>query len=166
MPAFSVSRRRLFLHSSRLSSTATRPPGAQQEAQFLDLCTRCGDCIRACPTQIIVSADGGYPSLNFTAGQCTFCLRCVHSCTANALQPSLVGAWQLQAMIGPTCLTSNGVECRICGEACEAQAIRFPPTAGGVAHPYFDAGQCSGCGACIAPCPTQAISMEAHHAHC
>ena len=166
MPAFSVSRRRLFIHNSRLSSTAIRPPGAHQEAQFLDLCTRCGDCIRSCPTQIIVNADGGYPGLDFTVGQCTSCFRCVHSCTANALLPSLVDTRPLQAVIGPACLANTGVECRICGEACEAQAIRFRPTAGGVTHPYFDAGQCSGCGACIAPCPTQAIFMEAHHAHC
>src|SRR5690242_5341502 len=26
-----------------------RPPGARQEQDFLDTCSRCGECVRACP---------------------------------------------------------------------------------------------------------------------
>lgn len=37
-----------------------RPPGALAEPAFLDACTRCGDCIRACPAQCItVRGDEG-----------------------------------------------------------------------------------------------------------
>src|SRR5690606_26841944 len=141
-------------------------PGALPSPFFLDHCTRCADCISVCPTHIIVSGDGGYPTLDFTLGECTFCQQCVQSCPSGALTPNFTPAQQLLASIGPGCLTQTGVECRICGEACPTQAIRFRPRSGGVAQPSFNAGQCTGCGACVAPCPTLAISMEAHYAHC
>ena len=44
-----------------------RPPGALPELGFLAACTRCGDCIPACPVQAIVRAPtesgpgGGHP---------------------------------------------------------------------------------------------------------
>jgi ferredoxin-type protein NapF len=43
---------------------------------------------------------------------------------------------------------------------CDAGAIRFKPTLGGVTSPALDLSLCTGCGACVAPCPTQAISMK------
>ena len=38
-----------------------------------------------------------------------------------------------------------------------ARAIRFPLVAGGVPRPEIDTGACTGCGACVAPCPVNAI---------
>ena len=35
---------------------AIRPPWSVNEADFTDKCTRCGDCILICETQIIVKA--------------------------------------------------------------------------------------------------------------
>ena len=34
-----------------------RPPWAIDESQFLTLCTRCGDCFKACPNGLIKPAD-------------------------------------------------------------------------------------------------------------
>lgn len=166
MHVFSSSRRQFFRRPRQKGPDTIRPPGALHENLFLELCTRCGDCIPSCPTRIIVHGDGGYPALDFSAGECSFCQRCSQSCTAGALAQGPIRLPWLLASIGPACLAAAGVECRICGESCPAQAIRFRPHPGGVAQPHFDAGQCTGCGACVAPCPTQAISMEAHHAHC
>ena len=58
-----AARRGLFkrlLHPGRTASLVPcRPPGARAEADFIDLCSRCEACLRACPSQIIVRGDGG-----------------------------------------------------------------------------------------------------------
>jgi len=64
-----------------------------------------------------------------------------------------------RAVITRDCLAYNNVVCRSCGEACEAAAIRFRPRLGGAAVPEVDEGKCTGCGACMAPCPAKAITL-------
>src|SRR5687768_8427901 len=57
-----------------------RPPGALPEVGFLAACTRCGECVRACPPHAIVtaSADGGLaagtPHLELDHEPCIGCL--------------------------------------------------------------------------------------------
>jgi ferredoxin-type protein NapF len=46
-----------------------------------------------------------------------------------------------------------------CRDACPEQAIVFRPRIGGVFVPDPTEEACTGCGACIAPCPTQAILL-------
>ena len=67
--------------------------------------------------------------------------------------------WSLTAVIGPACLPRHGVECRSCGDFCDARAIRFAPRIGGSPLPEIDRERCTGCGACVAPCPVTAITM-------
>jgi len=137
-----------------------RPPWALAEIAFVEHCTRCGDCARACPTAIIRQGDGGYPVLDFARGECTFCGDCADACSPRAIARKLDAApWQLRASIVDTCLAQRQIECRICGEQCAEQAIGFPPQAGGIARPVLDASRCTGCGACIAPCPVAAIRI-------
>lgn len=150
--------RRAFLRVGSPVEPAIRPPWAQPEPVFLARCTRCGDCLRACGTGVIVAGDGGYPRVDFTRGECTFCGDCAAACVPAALQRTEEAKpWLLVAAIGDACLAPRGVECRVCGESCDARAIRFRPRLGGVALPELDATACSGCGACVAPCPTQAV---------
>lgn len=153
------SSRRNFLRGRVATHRAQpRPPWALAEAEFAGRCTRCGDCARACPTRIIRQGDGGYPTVDFAAGECTFCGECVARCQPGALQREEgAPAWTLRAAIGDGCLARRFVECRVCGEMCDAGAIRFRPQAGGIAQPELDATICNGCGACVAPCPTGAI---------
>ena len=63
------------------------------------------------------------------------------------------------AHVGPGCLALQRVECRLCGEHCDAGAIRFPPRLGGVAQPLIDGERCNGCGDCLAACPAQALQL-------
>lgn len=155
--------RRGFL-KGRFSSDADmqRPPWAIPDGAFEDACTRCGDCLKACPPAILVAAAGGYPAVDFSRGECSFCGDCVSACKPRALQRDDAGAvpWRLKAVIGDACLARRGVECRVCGEVCGAAAIRFRPSRGGVAQPQFDAACCTGCGGCLAPCPAGAIAMK------
>ncbi len=156
--------RRRFLRGRRPELTPVpRPPWALAETHFVDRCTRCDACIDACPTAILVRADGGYPVVDFSRGECTFCGDCVSRCVPGALQRAEQGSepWALRAQIGDECLAARGIECRVCGESCPTGAIRFRPRAGGVALPQLTLDACNGCGACFAPCPVRAIRVLA-----
>ena len=61
--------------------------------------------------------------------------------------------------ISDECLARAGVFCMSCRDACAEQAIRFRPRVGGPFLPEVIESACSGCGACIAICPTNAITL-------
>ena len=74
-----------------------RPPGSLPESDFLNRCIKCGQCMRICPTNIVVPSGffGGIenlwtPVLNFTDGtsgcQLT-CTACGHICPTSAIRP-------------------------------------------------------------------------------
>lgn len=156
--------RRSFLRGRiRSVEPAQRPPWALNEADFISRCTRCDACIKGCPTGVLVQADGAYPAVDFSRGECTFCGECVTRCTPAALVRESADAspWSLRAVIAERCLAANGVECRVCGETCPTGAIKFRPRLGGVALPALTLESCNGCGACFAPCPVRAITVKA-----
>ena len=155
-----VSRRQFLRGNFKAARPPQRPPWALAEEGFLDACSRCGDCIPVCPTRIIVVVRG-YPEVDFKRGECTFCGACALACKDGAL-PRATGQaipWAIKAQIGPGCLARQGVECRVCGDHCPVAAIRFSPRLGGPPVAEVEAGSCTGCGACVAPCPVTAISL-------
>jgi ferredoxin-type protein NapF len=153
--------RRGFLRGKvRTARAPLRPPWALAEAEFLTRCTRCRNCAVICPTKII-ELRNGMPEVNFTAAGCTFCGECARVCMPVALRKDDgKRPWHLLARIGDACIAGQGVECRICGEHCDETAIRFPPRVGAPPAPEVDAGRCTGCGACVAPCPALAIVVR------
>ncbi|HEX6735060.1 MAG TPA: ferredoxin-type protein NapF [Azonexus sp.] len=152
--------RRGFLRGRPRPKAELRPPWARPEAEFVDRCTRCHDCLPACPQGIIIAGDGGYPTIDFSRGECTFCAACVAACRPQALlQRDGAAPWPYKATVSPACLPAQGVECRVCGDFCDARAIAFPPRLGGCPLPQIDSERCTGCGACQAPCPTGAIRI-------
>jgi ferredoxin-type protein NapF len=139
---------------------ALRPPWALRKRKFVQCCTRCDACSDACPTGIIVRGQGGFPEVDFSRGECTFCADCVRACEAGALRYAAGAAWSVKAAIGTACIALKQVVCRCCGDACDARAIRFKLRAGGVAVPELDTDACTGCGACHGACPVGTIAMR------
>ncbi len=155
-----VARRGFLRGKFRQVTDEPRPPWALGAMDFEAHCIRCGDCINACPTRVIRVGDGGFPTMDFSHGECTFCGDCASVCKPGALSREHDAApWALKANLGEACIANKGVECRICGENCEVGAIRFRPALGGIARPTLDEDSCTGCGACVAPCPVDAISV-------
>lgn len=155
-----VSRREFLRGRIRPGVSPQRPPWALAESLFQRACTRCGACAPVCPTGII-SIQNGYPEIDFKRGECSFCGNCAASCKPGALQNSelQIWPWAIKARVERDCLAMRNVECRICGDQCQAAAIRFSPRLGGPPVPEIDANACTGCGACVAPCPVTAISI-------
>lgn len=129
-------------------------------AAFTDVCQRCDDCIKACGESVLVAGDGGFPTVDFARGGCTFCGACVDACRHDALDRRLPQPWALRAKVLEGCLSAQGITCRACGDACDARAIRFRLAVGGRAIPEFDTSLCNGCGSCIAMCPTHVIQIQ------
>jgi len=122
-------------------------------------CTACGECVTSCPEGIVRQSDGLPPQIDFQRGECTFCYKCAQSCPENLFLSMEEEPWQQAIEISGNCLAKAQVECRICIEECEAQALTAQLSIGSVAQPVFDSDRCTGCGACIKPCPTDAITM-------
>ncbi|MBQ0961594.1 ferredoxin-type protein NapF [Ideonella sp. 4Y11] len=154
--------RRLFLRGAQPAVvTPPRPPWAlRPERAFTERCTRCGDCVRACPHALLSAGDGGYPQIAFTRQGCTLCGDCRRACPSGALDPQATDAFTARVSVARHCLAERGVECRVCAEACDARALRFRPQPGGVWRLQVDLGACTGCGACVAPCPVGAITLR------
>ncbi len=155
-----VSRRKLLFGRSGLSGQddVIRPPWAVSYDKFSQKCTGCGECVSACPEKILTLDDCKLAKVDFSHGECTFCRDCVTACKDYALVITDVEhPWSLNISIEGKCLAMTGVECRICDDQCEPRAIRFRLIPGGVPLPQLDKTLCTGCGACVAPCPTAAI---------
>lgn len=152
------SRRRIFTRQ-RLSQQQ-RLPWMINENDFIDGCSRCNACITACETKVIVKGDGGFPVVDFNHGECSFCYQCAQVCPEPLFHSQQLSPWTQIADINSQCIALNNVECRSCGDQCEAQAITFALQPGKVGQPIINSLDCSGCGACISGCPVAAITMR------
>ena len=68
----------------------TRPPGAVEEKEFLAKCTRCNECVKVCPDQLIMKVVDARSSAHLTPilkSACRGCegFPCVRVCTPSAL---------------------------------------------------------------------------------
>jgi len=156
-----LNRRGLFRGRVRPVAAEQRMPWQVAEAAFTSQCSRCEACISACPEQIVSKGDGGFPRIDFRQGECTFCQACVDACPEPVFRPVSESPWQQQAVVSEACLNPQGVMCRSCQDSCEPEAILFLPRRSVTAAPQIDSDLCSGCGACVSVCPSQAIRIAA-----
>jgi ferredoxin-type protein NapF len=115
--------------------------------------------VDACPAEIIALDAANRPALDLRHAECTFCAACVDACAEPVFFHDLHPAFPHVAEIGTRCLTLSGVTCRTCEDVCPEDAIRFAMRLGGPAIPELSFTQCTGCGACIAACPGEAIAV-------
>lgn len=146
-----------------------RPPGAIDEPQFLGVCVRCGNCLRACPTHIIEPSlgKGGVaglltPILSFKANYCLVeCTKCMHVCPSGALvrlspEDKVRNPIGLPQVDMNVCLLGQSRECSECRRWCPHGAIRYAwSEIEYTLVPQIDPEKCSGCGACEVVCPTK-----------
>lgn len=160
-----ISRRQFLRADFRAQRSVLRPPWALREDAFVEHCTRCGDCLRACPPAILQPDAAGFPAVDFARGACTFCAACVAACASAALTHFSLSSlessppWQAKAVIDDRCLTQHGVFCEVCRDRCAPRAILFRPAIGQASGARINAQACNGCGACVSACPTGALRV-------
>ncbi|MCT4701431.1 ferredoxin-type protein NapF [Enterobacteriaceae bacterium H20N1] len=155
-----LSRRGLLTGSWRSNAAAFRPPWSGDEQHFLIECIRCDACVPVCETRILRRGRGGYPEIDFSKGECTFCYACADACPQPLFHQRETSPWEYTLFVNDSCLAFSGVECRSCQDFCEMQAINFHPSAQGVSLPRLNRAACNACGGCIAGCPVSALTMR------
>ena len=163
-------RRRALLRGRIVDVTAPhapavqRPPWALHEEAFTARCVRCHACVDSCPRHVIRLGDGGFPAMEFFRQGCDFCAgepACEAACEPQALnRAARQQAWpDWKIAVSDQCLARRQVECRSCGDACDARAIRFKPAPGGIAQMQLDRAACTGGGECVGVWPVGAVRM-------
>jgi ferredoxin-type protein NapG len=145
-----------------------RPPGAGKEENFLKLCIKCGNCIKACPHYALIFSaksncfDEDTPCLNQGKSFCRFCIDfpCIAACPTGALTKTnnirKIGVAKLHSHL---CIRTKNIECSACAEICPEKAISLT---GKNKAPAIKKNICTGCGACLQACPAspeKAISI-------
>ena len=153
-----------------------RPPFAIAELDFLLGCTRCGDCIEACPHDVIfplknsLGADvAGTPALDLNNKACQLCddWPCVTSC-----KPGVLLIVDTEEKVAPlphlakihinteTCLPYQGPECGACEGCCPVEGALIWKDF----KPVINQEMCTGCAQCRHACVMQpsAIQVESH----
>lgn len=155
-----------------------RPPGALAEAEFLQRCVRCAECIQVCignalqPVWLEAGIEGIFsPRLVARTGYCEFnCTLCGQVCPTGAIR-KLTRAEKHRTKIGNAwfdqdrCLPyAKGIPCIVCEEHCPTpdKAIKFQTVVmvdaqtgrqQEIRHPFIVDELCIGCGICETKCP-------------
>ncbi|MCX6559442.1 MAG: 4Fe-4S binding protein [Candidatus Aminicenantes bacterium] len=174
---FSVPFFRITQARKRASEKLLRPPGALPEPEFLAKCVKCGECMKACPTNALQPAlseagpEGLWtPVLVPKIGYCEYyCSLCSQVCPTGAIKELTIPE-KTQVKIGTAWINKNrclpyflGRPCIVCEEHCPTspKAIKFieyeskRPDGTTLIQkaPVIDLEMCIGCGICENKCP-------------
>ncbi len=132
-----------------------RPPGAVEEALFLERCTKCGDCVKACdPGAIVCHPADGSPVLYADQSPCLLCedLPCVSACAEEALEPvGHVRDIRMGSAVVTHRLCTAGQGCHACVSKCPVDALAMDF---GDMRLVVASERCVGCGICEHVCKT------------
>jgi MauM/NapG family ferredoxin protein len=156
-----------------------RPPGAQDEKDFLKKCVRCGECMKICLKNALYPAFtqaglyGMYtPVLIARKGYCEYnCTLCGQVCPTKAI-PELPVEEKKKAVIGIAVFDKNHclpfakkINCIVCEEHCpipdkaiKLEDVREKDYSGKevlLKKPYVVDNLCTGCGICEYVCPLE-----------
>ncbi len=160
-----------------VDSYLLRPPGVRDEAEFLAMCVRCGECMKVCIKNALQPAfmESGYegmfsPRLIPRIGYCEFnCNLCAQVCPTGAIGKMPLPEKQ-KFVIGRAYFNKNrclpfaeNKSCIVCEEHCPTydKAIKFKEETikdvkGNhitLKQPYVIKELCIGCGICEKVCP-------------
>lgn len=168
---------RVTLEKTRGAFLRFRPPGAVPEAEFLARCTRCGACVRVCPTRLLVPLEDIHdatafqtPTLNFepkSTEERVFCdencTSCTQVCPTAALKP--VKKEEKKSVRLAQCEFDYELcrryyqrECSICIQTCPFGALEEVWSEATYSKiPSVNPSLCTGCGKCAAFCPGEPL---------
>ena len=147
----------------RRASRWIRPPFAVDELSFLVACSRCGECVSACPHEVVFELSprlgpdvAATPALDLVNRGCHLCedWPCVTVCQTGALQlpggerePCLPMLARVE-VDEARCLPYLGPECGACEASCTVDgALNWQ-----MGKPKVDASRCTGCAQCRESC--------------
>ena len=145
-----------------------RPPGALTEEAFLAACTRCDECVKACPHWAIRKAGpelgvsiAGTPIMLPHESPCLMChdWPCIAACEPGALSMPEEGTLLSvgTAVVNEArCYMAMGQPCDYCAKHCPEKPKAIAIGAPGEKPAVF-ADRCTGCGICAQICPADAI---------
>jgi ferredoxin-type protein NapF len=148
-----------------------RPPGSLPEKDFLQMCVRCGECMKVCPTNTLQPSlfESGLegiwsPRLSPRLAGCDqTCALCGTVCPTDAIR-SLSLEEKKHAKLGTAYIDRNRClvwaqdrQCFICDEQCPYNAIVFR-WEDSSRRPFVVDNKCNGCGFCEEQCPVQGES--------
>ena len=167
--------------AKRKSTFLIRPPGASED-NLMNVCIRCGECVRTCPTNGLqpTVAEAGIeglwtPVLIPRLGYCDYaCNACGQTCPVEAIPPLLLEEKRVQ-VIGKAYIDQNRciawsdhLDCIVCEEMCPLpdKAVRLEdslvPDENGenrqILLPYVLRDLCIGCGICEYKCPVSGVA--------
>jgi ferredoxin-type protein NapF len=134
------------------------PPYLTSKELLYVECVKCdGDCVTACPENIIKITDKKIPVLDFKDSGCTFCQECAIVCPNGVLsledsEPKIYGKTNIHVL---ECISWKQTICYSCKDICLENAIDFL----GMFRPEINS-KCTNCGFCISVCPTDAITLK------
>lgn len=162
-------------------ATLLRPPGVEDEQDFMDKCIRCMACVRICasngkclqPTGLEYGIENLWtPIARMRLGYCEYnCNLCMEVCPTGAI-PTMSLKDKQQFVMGMAyfdkdlCIPyAENRDCIVCEEHCplpdkaikfqEREALLPDGTRRMVKYPYVDYHLCIGCGICENKCPLQ-----------
>lgn len=166
--ALAVKTNPLQTATARKNNRMIRPPGALAEAQFVRVCTGCGECLKVCPNNALqptfleAGLAGFYtprlvPRIGYCEEHCNFCGRV---CPTEAIRPLPVEEKRLVQMgvahiDKSRCIAFEKDKiCLVCNEQCSYHAIIGDEKK----RPVVKEELCTGCGICENKCPVEGES--------